>query len=207
MCEFEVFVSKADFKFSCAHFISYKGFRERLHGHNYQASIKIIGSDTLNADGYVIDFGDIKKEARSLCKSINEFFICPMKSSTLDITENDGNICLVCEDGAHFSFPRSDCALLPIVHSSAEEISHWLWCGIVRGIGLNKFKERNLKSMEVSVAEATNQQATFRCLIPSSEEELFGIESRQLQKRPPPHPCLLPSSAADNITTTSDSTV
>lgn len=38
---FEVFVSKEDFKFNCAHFISFKGFRERLHGHNYRISIKV----------------------------------------------------------------------------------------------------------------------------------------------------------------------
>lgn len=41
MSEFEVFVSKADFKFSCAHFIAYHGFRERLHGHNYRMSVKV----------------------------------------------------------------------------------------------------------------------------------------------------------------------
>lgn len=43
MGEFEVFVSKSDFKFNCAHFISFKGFRERLHGHNYHVSVKVIG--------------------------------------------------------------------------------------------------------------------------------------------------------------------
>jgi len=32
---FEVSVSREDIKFHCAHFVAYKGFRERLHGHNY----------------------------------------------------------------------------------------------------------------------------------------------------------------------------
>ena len=54
---FEVFVSKEDFKFNCAHFISFKGFRERLHGHNYRLSVRAIGSKRLGDDGYLIDFG------------------------------------------------------------------------------------------------------------------------------------------------------
>ena len=77
MAEFEVFVSKADFKFNCAHFIAFKGFRERLHGHNYTCSVKVTGSSSIGTDGYVIDFGDIKKATRSLCKNLNEYFICP----------------------------------------------------------------------------------------------------------------------------------
>jgi len=132
MCEFEVFVSKEDFKFNCAHFIAYKGFRERLHGHNYRVSVRVTGSDFINEDGYVLDFGDIKKVARKLCKSLNEYFICPTKSTDMVITEADGQVCLECEDGSKFSFPRSDCAMLPIVHSSAEELAHWFWCCMIR---------------------------------------------------------------------------
>jgi 6-pyruvoyltetrahydropterin/6-carboxytetrahydropterin synthase len=132
MPQFSVFVSKADFKFNCAHFIAFKGFRERLHGHNYRLSVKVTGVDSVGADGYVIDFGDIKKATRKLCKEMNEYFICPMKSDAMDITEDGAQLCIECEDGARFSFPKSDCAMLPLVHSSAEELSHYFWCKIVR---------------------------------------------------------------------------
>ena len=132
MSEFEVFLSKEDMKFNCAHFIAYKGFRERLHGHNYRISIRIVGGETIDNDGYVIDFGDVKKFARELCKSINEYFICPMNARDMKITEEGSQICIECEDGAKFSFPRSDCAMLPLVHSSAEELAHWFWCCLVR---------------------------------------------------------------------------
>lgn len=132
MSEFEVYVSKADFKFNCAHFISFKGFREKLHGHNYTVGVKVVGVDSLGDDGYVIDFGDIKKATRAICKSLNESFICPRRSMDLVIEESERQICLQCEDGSTFSFPRSDCSVLPIMHSSAEELSHWLWCTLVR---------------------------------------------------------------------------
>lgn len=130
--EYDIFVSKADFKFNCAHFIAHTGFRERMHGHNYQISVKVTGSDVLSEDGYLIDFGDIKKVARSLCKSMNEYFICPMKSDVMTITEEGTQLCMTCEDGAKFSLPKSDCLMLPLVHSSAEEISHYLWIEIVK---------------------------------------------------------------------------
>lgn len=132
MATFSVYVSKADFRFNCAHFIAFKGFRERLHGHNYRLSIKITGTESIGDDGYVIDFGDIKKATRKLCKTINEYFLCPMKSDALSITEIDNQICLVCEDGSKFSFPRKDVQMLPLVHSSAEELSHYFWCKIIR---------------------------------------------------------------------------
>src|SRR4051812_2944212 len=59
---FEVFVAPSDrFKFNAAHFIAYKGFRERLHGHNYSVSITLIGRcGQLGSDGYLLDFGDVK---------------------------------------------------------------------------------------------------------------------------------------------------
>ena len=132
MAEFELFVSKEDFKFSCAHFIAHDGFRERLHGHNYTVGVKLTGSDHLNDDGYLIDFGVIKRETREICRSITERFICPMRSKSINITEEEGQICLLCEDGARFSFPKGDCALLPLVHSSAEELAHWLWHTLIR---------------------------------------------------------------------------
>ena len=34
--EFAIHVTKENLKFSAAHFIAYPGFREPLHGHNYQ---------------------------------------------------------------------------------------------------------------------------------------------------------------------------
>ena len=38
---YSVVVAKDYLKFSAAHFIAYPGFREPLHGHNYQVSVRI----------------------------------------------------------------------------------------------------------------------------------------------------------------------
>lgn len=43
-----------------------QGGRERLHGHNYQVSVWLRG--VVGDDGYVVDFGELKKVIRALCK-------------------------------------------------------------------------------------------------------------------------------------------
>jgi hypothetical protein len=80
---FKVHVSKDYMKFNAAHFIAYKGFRERLHGHNYRVAVTITG--TVGPDGYVVDFGEIKKIARVICKDLNESFLVPMNSDALKV--------------------------------------------------------------------------------------------------------------------------
>jgi len=186
MEEYGVYVCKSDFKFNCAHFIAFQGYRERLHGHNYLLSVKMMGDSTLGDDGYCIDFGDIKKIVRSLCKSINEYFLCPMLSDAIVISENEEQLCLECEDGSKFSFPKKDCALLPLRHTSAEELARYFWCRIIRTIGLSVLQQRKIVSMEITVAEAPMQQAIYRSVLPSSEEELLFKEMNPPQFRPRP---------------------
>jgi 6-pyruvoyl-tetrahydropterin synthase len=74
-----------EFKFCCAHFVSYAGFRERLHGHNYTVEVEATGDMSID-DGYVIDFGILKQSIREICKSLNERILVPTKSATLKIT-------------------------------------------------------------------------------------------------------------------------
>jgi 6-pyruvoyl-tetrahydropterin synthase len=132
MAEFELNVNISEFRFSCAHFIAHNGVRERLHGHNYTVAIRLVGKDTLNSDGYLVDFSIVKKEMRAICKSLHESFICPMKSSAIKITEVGTQLCMECDDGSKFSFPLRDCSLLPIHHSSVEQLAHYVWCKLVR---------------------------------------------------------------------------
>jgi 6-pyruvoyl-tetrahydropterin synthase len=40
---FSIHVAKENLKFSAAHFIAYPGFREPLHGHNYQVGVYLEG--------------------------------------------------------------------------------------------------------------------------------------------------------------------
>lgn len=155
---FEVYVSKDSFKFNAAHFIAYRGFRERLHGHNYRMSVRLEGP--VGADGYVVDFGDIKRAAREVCGALNERVIVPMLSDVLTIRVEGGQVHLVCEDGTRFSFPEDDCVLLDIRRSSAEELAAFL--GERLRAALPVLEGRGVTVLEVGIAEAPGQEARFR---------------------------------------------
>ncbi len=130
---FSVSIAKEDFKFNAAHFIAHRGGpRERLHGHNYRVQVRLTGGHSLSPHGYLMDFGEVKKTVRAVCKSLDERFLCPMESDGMEITEVEQQLCLRCEDGSVFQFPRGDCALLPLRHSSCEELAHYLWCRTIR---------------------------------------------------------------------------
>jgi len=155
---YEVFVSKESFKFNAAHFIAYRGFRERLHGHNYRVSVRVRGP--VGPDGYVVDFGDIKRAMRAICESLNERTIVPMQSDVIEIVLEDAMVRMTCEDGSRFSFPLDDCALLDIRHSSAEELAAHLCERLLAELPV--LKERGVTELEVGVAEAPAQEARFR---------------------------------------------
>lgn len=155
---YEVYVSKDSFKFNAAHFIAYRGFRERLHGHNYRVSVRMEGP--VGDDGYVVDFGDIKRATRAVCESLNERVIVPMLSDVITIEREGGELRMTCEDGTRFSFPEADCVLLDIRHSSAEELAAWFGEKLKQALPI--LERRGVTTLEVGVAEAPNQEARFR---------------------------------------------
>jgi 6-pyruvoyl-tetrahydropterin synthase len=194
---FEVAVSKESFKFNAAHFVAYRGFRERLHGHNYKLHIRLIGSRQIGQDGYVLDFGELKAEAKKVCKSLNEFFICPTHSDVITITEDEEgkNVDLICEDGCKFSIPKSDCAMLPIVHSTVEEIAIYCWGQILLGLNAKYLRKRGITTMEVTCSEATGQEALFRMGIPDTDNQqdildACDVKSYIMSGELFPKPCL-----------------
>ncbi|EGZ29981.1 hypothetical protein PHYSODRAFT_471775 [Phytophthora sojae] len=154
-----VHVSTDYMKFNAAHFIAYKGFREKLHGHNYRLAVTITGQ--VGPDGYVVDFGEIKKISRVICKDLNESFLVPMNSDALKISFDGTNVHILTEDNAKFSFPKSDCSLLPIVHSSAEELAIYISNQLIDSFTIVALLERGVRKLEVSISEANQQFATY----------------------------------------------
>jgi 6-pyruvoyltetrahydropterin/6-carboxytetrahydropterin synthase len=121
---YSVLVAKDYLKFSAAHFIAYPGFREPLHGHNYQMSVRVEAE--LGPDGYVLDFRLVKGVARALCEELDERVLLPARSECLTVREGTETVEVVTETGDRFAFPPADVRLLPIAHSSAEELAAYL---------------------------------------------------------------------------------
>jgi 6-pyruvoyl-tetrahydropterin synthase len=154
---FSIHVTKENLKFSAAHFIAYPGFREPLHGHNYQVGVRVEGQ--LADSGYVLDFGLIKKVTKEIADRLDERTIIPEKSDCLTI-ERNGKELSVRYGEDRFTFPLSDVAILPIAHSSAEELAHYVWNELRDALEAQNALS-GIISIEVSVAEGPGQAAIY----------------------------------------------
>lgn len=157
MQTFKVHVTKDYLKFNAAHFIAFPGFREALHGHNYRVSVEVEGD--LGPQGYVLDFGIVKRAARRLCDRLDERFIVPSQSDCMTIVTNDDQVVLTYE-GKEFRFPVDDCIFLPIVHSSAEELARYLIAELRRELAAEGVSD--VRSIEIGVEETPGQAAYCR---------------------------------------------
>src|SRR5947199_10070307 len=81
---YSVVVAKDYLKFAAPHFIAYPGFREPLHGHNYQVSLRVEAD--LGPDVDVLDFGLVKRVATALCEELDERLLLPGQSGYVGLT-------------------------------------------------------------------------------------------------------------------------
>jgi 6-pyruvoyltetrahydropterin/6-carboxytetrahydropterin synthase len=156
---YSVVVAKDFLKFSAAHFIAYPGFREPLHGHNYQVSVRVDAA--LGPEGYVLDFGLVKRVARALCEELDERVLVPAASDCLRIIAGEDTVEVETQDGGRFRFPAADVRLLPIGHSSAEELAGYLLARLRAALAAET-AGRQVIALEVGVAEAPGQVAYCR---------------------------------------------
>jgi len=157
--EFSVHVAKENLKFSAAHFIAYPGFREPLHGHNYQVGVRVEGR--LTGTGYVVDFGLIKKLTREIVDRLDEHTIIPARSDCLTIGRPAPGKILVRYEEDEFVFPEGDVFLAPVVHSSAEEFARYIWDELWSALA-DRNATAEVTAMEISVAEGPGQSAIYR---------------------------------------------
>ena len=166
MSFFSVAIGRDQLRFTAAHFIAFPGFREPLHGHTYQVQVTVSGP--VGPDGYVVDFLVLKKIAEEECGRLHFCTLIPQHSDCLQIAENDTTVTVECEDGSQFVLPRQDVCLLPIVHSSSEEIAQYLVARLRERLST----ERNsIQTLEVSIEDIPGQLAVC--------QEAFVIDSGQ----------------------------
>uniref|UniRef100_A0A7S1BVH0 6-pyruvoyltetrahydropterin synthase n=1 Tax=Corethron hystrix TaxID=216773 RepID=A0A7S1BVH0_9STRA len=180
---FEIFVGQQDFKFHAGHFIAYAGYRDRLHGHNYAGQIRLIGKQRL--DGKNLSRAHVREAVLAVCAEVHEHMIVPTISDVLTIEEESaeedeiygtgasGTVHITCEDGAHFTFPSLDCIMVPIVHSTTEELNIYLWARIVQSLGLTFLLDRGVHTLEVGLEDSPGQSSSFRRRLPTDERNPF----------------------------------
>jgi 6-pyruvoyl tetrahydropterin synthase/QueD family protein len=156
MMGFKVVVDKGNLRFDCAHFITFGGKCEHLHGHNYGVSVTVEGP--LTADSYVVDFVDLKKIVRRVSETLDHRFLLPLKNPHL-LTEQKNEHWSISFEGRQYQFPARDVVPLPVDNITAERLAQYIWNEIVRE--LLALGNDHLATITVGIEEAPGQSAYF----------------------------------------------
>jgi 6-pyruvoyltetrahydropterin/6-carboxytetrahydropterin synthase len=121
---FTVRVTKDYLVFCSGHFITYDGDHcERIHGHNYRAAVQV--EDDLDQNHYVIDFIALKDLTRSITDELDHRMLLPSRSRQILLHEDGPNVRVTYRD-RYWSFPRDECALVPIANTTAELLADYI---------------------------------------------------------------------------------
>jgi 6-pyruvoyltetrahydropterin/6-carboxytetrahydropterin synthase len=154
-----LYIDKESHKFSVAHFTIFSATeRERLHGHNYSVSAKIVAP--MGANGFSADYNVYKTRLAKLCDGLDEYMILPSESPYLEI-DRSGDSYRVTHAGQEMSFLQGDTLVLPIRNATVEELSRYLLDLLVR-----ESAGDDLREIELCVASGPGQKGCARWQAP-----------------------------------------
>jgi 6-pyruvoyl-tetrahydropterin synthase len=145
-------------KFDAAHFATFGGSCEPLHGHTYEVAAEVEGA--LTEDSWVLNFISLKAVLRELCRELDHRFLLQLDSRALEIEDAGTAWKVRTPSGISYVLPKPDVVALPIDNSTAERLSEW-FCGRVWQT-LGEKVARNLRMLEVEVWEGPGQRASHR---------------------------------------------
>lgn len=150
--EYRVTVERNRLKFAAAHFATFEGDCEPLHGHNYAVVIEVAG--TLTEDSWVCDFSALKAMGRELCDELDHTFLLQRDSRVLTIDEGMSNWKVRFRERG-WVFPKAEVRPLPIDNTTAERLAEWFVARL--GEALRARGASNLNRITVGVEEAPGQ--------------------------------------------------
>ena len=122
---FKVRVTKDHLVFCSGHFISFEGDRcERLHGHNYRATVEVEG-ELDPRSFYVFDFIALKQRTKVIIDDLDHRMMLPTRNPVILLEDRPGAIHVRYRD-REWLFPREDCVLLPIENTTAELLARYI---------------------------------------------------------------------------------
>jgi len=150
---------KQNLKFSSAHFLIFDtNHAEMLHGHNYQVQIDLFTSEFFERtkDGYLVDFGIIKKAVKNLVDQWDEHVLLPGLNPEVQISDFNETTYQVLFRDRYYAFPKKEVIILPISNTSVELLAECL------SRYLEPFmKQFPIESYHTRVDETPGQGATY----------------------------------------------
>ena len=148
-------VYKQYFNFGSAHFLIFAdGTREPLHGHNYQAQVKVEGA--LDSGDVVIDFIPFKPLVKAICDALDHRTLLPRFNKHLELIETEESVEVHHRDGGRFVFPTEDVLILPITNTSTEMLARYIATTIIEALP-TKVPDATVYAIEVEVEEGGGQ--------------------------------------------------
>src|SRR5438132_13925273 len=82
---YRITLERKTLRFASAHFTTFGGECEPIHGHNYDVFVEIEGE--LTSDSWVLDFSEAKSMIAAICKELDHRFLLPTKDAALGLAE------------------------------------------------------------------------------------------------------------------------
>jgi 6-pyruvoyltetrahydropterin/6-carboxytetrahydropterin synthase len=153
---YRISVERNRLRFAAAHFATFGGDLEPLHGHNYQLMVEIEGS--LTPDSWVVDFGDAKRLVRDLCHRLDHKFLLATASPHLAVSHNADSYEITFGD-RRYIIPEADVAPLDIDNTTAERLAEWFASRLAAKLA--ELGADNVMSISVGVEEMPGQAGWF----------------------------------------------
>lgn len=165
----KVLVERGNLEFSSAHFITFGGRCEPLHGHNYGVQVEAVG--TLNSDSLVLDFSTLKDVVRTLAKRWDHLVLLPLENPHLRVAEqgqswevefaSEAASAFLRETGPiRYVLPKWAVVALPIDNTTAERLAQLFAQGVVRELHARGLVA-GLERITVGISETPVQTAFY----------------------------------------------
>ena len=162
----KILIERGNLGFSAAHFITFDGMCEPLHGHNYGVRVEVTGD--LTPDSYVFDFVALKRIVRTLCKEWDHRFLLPLQNPHLHITEQEHVWDIEYDQTTRFSLPKTSVVALRVDNATAERLAQLLAERV--GEQLRHLPGTSqLRTVTVGVEETEMQTAFYTMSVPSPD--------------------------------------
>ena len=156
---FAVRVQPGELHFNAAHFITFNGTCENIHGHNFHVRLDAAGDNT--GDAFVIDFVMLNQLAAGICRELHDGVLVPLHSDEVQVQQRDDGLVEIRSYERHFILSRESCILLPIPNTTAEMLAWHLSERLIPELQA-RAALGNLHSLEVAVEEADRQWGICR---------------------------------------------
>ena len=154
----KILIEQGNLGFSAAHFITFEGNCEPLHGHNYGVRVEAAGP--LTPDSYVLDFVTLKSVVRELCKDWDHRFLLPLRNPHLRVREHDDAWELEYDAKNRYLLAKTAVVSLDVDNATAERLAELLAHRIVATLR-ERGQGETLTSLSVGIEETQMQTAFY----------------------------------------------